>query len=101
MAQGDLSTIREQNLSSLVDLIGLPPSEISTVWRSDWTLWLPVAADGRIPRTPIFVDYAIAHPQLHEVDPRVTRPSASVPYTTDWNQRCGLLINRLKDRRDA
>lgn len=61
-----------------VDLIGLPPSEISTVWRSEWTLWRSVAADPRIARTPLFGDYAIAHPQPPEVDPRVMRPSASI-----------------------
>jgi hypothetical protein len=66
-----------------VDLIGLPPSEISTVWRSEWTLWCSVAGDRRIARTPIFGDYAIAHPQPPEVDPRVMRPSASIRYTTD------------------
>jgi hypothetical protein len=66
-----------------VDLIGLPPSEVSTVWRSEWTLWCSVAADRRIARSPIFGDYAIAHPQPPEVDPRVMRPSASIRYTTD------------------
>jgi hypothetical protein len=66
-----------------VDLIGLPPSEMSTVWRSEWTLWRNVAADHRIARTPIFADYAIAHPQPPEVDPRVMRPSASIRYTTE------------------
>ena len=65
-----------------VDLIGLPPSEISTVPRSEWTLWRSIAADHRITRTPIFGDYAIAHPQPPEVDPRVMRPSASIRYTT-------------------
>src|ERR1700686_2601977 len=82
MAQGDLSTIREQNLSFLVDLVGLPPSEISTVWRSEWTLWCGVTADRGIARKPIFGDYAIAHPQPPEVDPRVMRASASIRYTT-------------------
>ncbi len=66
-----------------VDLIGLPPSEISTVWRSEWTLWRNLAADHRIARTPIFGDYAIAHPQPPEVDPRAMRPSASIRYTTE------------------
>lgn len=66
-----------------VDLMGLPPSEISTVRRLEWPLWCGVAADSRIPRTPTFGDYAIAHPQPSEVDPRVMRPSASIRYTTE------------------
>lgn len=66
-----------------VDLIGLPPSQISTVCRSEWTLWRRVVANHLIVRTPIFGDYAIAHPQPPEVDPRVMRPSASIRYTTE------------------
>jgi hypothetical protein len=30
-----------------VDLIGLPPSETSTVWRSEWTLWRSIPVPGR------------------------------------------------------
>lgn len=66
-----------------VDLMGLPPSEISAVRRSEWALWQRIAADPNVPRTPTFADYAIAHPQPPEVDPRLMRPSASIRYTTD------------------
>lgn len=65
-----------------VDLMGLPPSEISIIPRLEWTLWCSVAADSRIARTPAFGDYAIAHPQPPEVDPRLMRASASIRYTT-------------------
>ncbi len=66
-----------------VDLMGLPPSEISQVWRSEWALWRRISADPDVPRAPRFADYAIAHPQPPEVDPRIMRPSASIRYTTD------------------
>ncbi len=66
-----------------VDLMGMPPSEISEVWRSEWTLWRSLTANRRLVRTPTFGDYAIAHPQPPEVDPRLMRPSASIRYTSD------------------
>jgi hypothetical protein len=66
-----------------VDLMGLPPSEISSIRRLEWTLWRSLGDDRRIVRTPAFGDYAIAHPQPPEVDPRLMRPSASIRYTTD------------------
>jgi hypothetical protein len=66
-----------------VNLMGLPPSEISTIRRLEWSLWCGVAADNRIARTPTFGDYAIAHPEPSEVDPRLMRPSASIRYTIE------------------
>ena len=38
---------------------------------------------SRIARTPTFSDYAIAHPQPPEVDPRLMRASAGIRYTTE------------------
>jgi hypothetical protein len=69
-----------------VDLVGIPPSQISSISRLEWTLWQDIIADSRMPRLPTFGDYAIAHPQPPEVDPRVMRASASIRYTTagDW-----------------
>jgi len=66
-----------------VDLVGIPPSDISPVYRSEWALWRNVSASTRITRIPTFGDYAIAHPQPPEVDPRVMRPSASIRYTAE------------------
>ena len=65
------------------NLIGLTPSAPSSIPRLEWTLWRSVIAGGRtLPRLPVFGDYAIAHPQPSEVDPRIMRPSASIRYTT-------------------
>jgi hypothetical protein len=79
-----------------VDLMGLPPSEISPVWRSEWALWRRIATNRKAARIPTFADYAIAHPQPPEVDPRIMRPSASIRYTSDdhW------LILKGKNLRD-
>ncbi len=66
-----------------VDLMGLPPLNVSTVSRSEWKLWRNIIKASIVPRMPIFGDYAIAHPQPPEVDPRIMRASASIRYTTD------------------
>lgn len=68
-----------------VDLMGLPPSQISTLRRLEWGLWRRVIIDPSVSRPPTFADYVIAHPQPPEVDPRIMRPSASIRYTTGDN----------------
>jgi len=58
---------------------------ISAIQRSDWLTWLKVKMDadsGRIERLPIFGDYAIAHPELADVDPRTMQMSANIRYTS-------------------
>lgn len=65
------------------NLVGLPQSDFSLIPRPEWTLWRNVITRARsLPRLPAFGDYAIAHPQPSEVDPRIMRPSASIRYTT-------------------
>jgi len=66
-----------------VDLMGLPPLNVSAVARSEWKLWRNIIKTSIVPRMPVFGDYAIAHPQPPEVDPRIMRASASIRYTTD------------------
>lgn len=66
-----------------VDLMGLLPLNISPVSRSEWRLWRSIIKTSTVPRMPVFGDYAIAHPQPPEVDPRIMRASASIRYTTD------------------
>lgn len=58
---------------------------ISTIQRSDWLLWLKIKTDvesGRLSRLPIFGDYAIAHPELADIDPRTMQMSANIRYTS-------------------
>jgi hypothetical protein len=66
------------------NLMGLPPSECSAIPRNEWQIWRGVCRNlGTRRRIPTFGDYAIAHPEPAEVDPRIMRPSASVRYTID------------------
>jgi len=67
-----------------VDLSGFDQDSIESTPRTDWLLWTRlVGAGGHLARLPAYGDYAIAHPELVEVDPRIMRPSASIRYTTD------------------
>ncbi len=78
------------------DLMGLPPSNISLITRLEWIVWRALIVRSRISRLPSFGDYAIAHPQPSEVDPRIMRPSASIRYTTE----AGWLILKGRNLRD-
>jgi hypothetical protein len=52
--------------------------------RAEWHVWkLLLAAKAKLPRLPMFGDYAIAHPDLSEIDPRMMTMSANIRYTID------------------
>jgi hypothetical protein len=52
--------------------------------RSDWLLWRGLIKNsGSINRLPRFSDYAISHPEIPEIDPRLMQASASIRYTAD------------------
>jgi hypothetical protein len=54
--------------------------------RADWLAWRGVIDRATsLKRIPTFGDYAIAHPDLSDVDPRIMRMSANLRYTTDEN----------------
>lgn len=69
------------------NLSQLSSSRINRRPRTEWVIWTALANNrNRIPRLPTFGDYAIAHPEPVEVDPRLMRMSANLRYTTsnDW-----------------
>lgn len=61
-----------------VNLTGLRPG-IHALPRADWDLWTSLSD---LPRQPSFGDYAIAHPDLPDLDMRKVKVSASIRYTT-------------------
>ena len=78
------------------NLTGLPPSDSSLISGEEWDLWSAICTQRRtLPRIPAFGDYGISHPEPSEVDPRVTRPSASVRYTCGG---CWLVMKALNLR---
>lgn len=69
------------------NLSGIARDSIVRVPRADWILWNAVVQ--RIKgeqRVPSYSDYAIAHPELPNIDPRMMNPSAGIRYTVneDW-----------------
>jgi hypothetical protein len=67
-----------ENMSSV------SPSVISSVPRSEWNIWQQLNS-SQIKRIPNFGDYAIAHPNFVDVDPRVMQMSANLRYTIKNN----------------
>jgi hypothetical protein len=67
------------------DLTDVGPASAATIDRVEWQVW--TAARGLpIPRRPSFGDYAISHPEMNEMDPRMLKMSAAIRYTTpdEW-----------------
>jgi Beta protein len=76
-------------------LTGLAANSITQIPRAEWQVYLGLAAAG-LPRLPDFADYAIAHPEPVEMDPRLMRISAQIRYAAadDW------LVARGRNTRD-
>ena len=62
------------------NLSDIPAGTVAKIPRADWTLWLALR-NGKPPRLPSFGDYAIAHPEPTEIDPRLMQMSANLRYT--------------------
>lgn len=68
------------------NLSGISRDSIARVPRADWLLWNTVIDRISAPqRIPSYSDYAISHPELPNIDPRLMNPSAGIRYTIDEN----------------
>lgn len=66
------------------DLSCCTAGAMNEIARTDWRMWNTVRArSGGLARVPLFGDYAVAHPELNEVDPRTMNRAASIRYTAD------------------
>ncbi len=65
-------------------LSGIARDSIVRVPRADWALWNAVVQriKGEF-SAPSYSDYAIAHPELPNIDPKMMNPSAGIRYTVD------------------
>lgn len=68
------------------NLTGFQSASASATERTEWLLWKALVSHGTLNRTPTFGDYAIAHPDIPQIDPRFMRMSAQLRYTVenDW-----------------
>lgn len=67
-----------------LNLAGLPRGA-NLIHRTDWAIWQSICSElyDELPQIPTYGDYAIAHPEHTEIDPRTMRMSANIRYTTD------------------
>jgi hypothetical protein len=69
-----------------MNLSGQSALTASMIPRTEYRIWGELIAADPPVRLPSFGDYAIAHPQPADVDPRIMRMSANLRYTVeqDW-----------------
>lgn len=68
------------------DMSQVRQNSVVELTRREWTVWTHLFAQRRaVKRLPRFSDYAINHPALFEIDPRVMRMSPNIRYTAELN----------------
>ncbi|SFB71647.1 Beta protein [Zunongwangia mangrovi] len=67
------------------NLSGISGDSIEKIPRSEFKIWKNIIS-SKVKRKPEFGDYAIANPELFEMDPRTIRMSVNLRYTiaNDW-----------------
>ncbi|MGH9434700.1 MAG: beta family protein [Terriglobia bacterium] len=65
-----------------IDLSGLKTNSVTELDRQDWLVWtsLPSHKKG-VKRMPSYGDYAINHPTITEIDPRIMQMSPNIRYS--------------------
>lgn len=64
------------------NLEGIAQNSIFEFERAEWVAWTFLRSKRKmLQRMPAFADYAINHPELSEVDPRIMRMSPNIRYT--------------------
>ncbi len=78
------------------NLSNIPRDQIEILNRSEWMLWQEIVQHFNLIRNPSFSDYAISHPEIVEIDPRLMSISASIRYTADdsWYIYRGRSVNQ-------
>jgi hypothetical protein len=82
------------------NLAQLDRGALAMIPRSEWTIWTYLARHkARIGRLPDFGDYAVAHPDVVDVDPRLMRMSPNIRYAHDesWIVAKGAALPRKSD----
>lgn len=82
------------------NLAGHAADTVVRIDRAEWMLWTFLhSRRSTVARFPDFGDYAVAHPDIAELDPRLMRMSPNIRYTTElqWLVAKGHAISRKKD----
>jgi len=69
-----------------MNMESIAQNSIAELEREEWLAWMFLRSKKQsLMRMPTFSDYAINHPELSEVDPRVMRMSPNIRYTVEVN----------------
>ncbi len=69
-----------------VDMSGVAQNSIEEIDREEWISWLSLRGKRKaLQRMPTYGDYAINHPVLSEIDPRIMSMSPNIRYSDSTN----------------
>jgi hypothetical protein len=69
-----------------VDMSRISQNSIDEPEREEWISWLSLRLRQKnLPRMPTYGDYAINHPVINEIDPRIISMSPNIRYTAEMN----------------
>jgi len=79
-----------------ISLANIQKDRIEVLNRGEWLLWQRVVNNFNLIRYPSFSDYAISHPEVVDIDPRMMSISASIRYTAGdhWYIYRGRSVNQ-------
>ncbi len=80
------------------DMSDVSQNSSKKIPRKELEIWNTICSRLQKNRWPRFGDYAISHPTLSKIDPRIMSPSASIRYTTqtEWLILKGRSLRRFK-----
>lgn len=82
----DWRTLTISSSSFPANLENVARNSLEELERKEWSVWTSLRAKRKtLGRIPTFGDYAINHPELIEIDPRLMRMSPNIRYTAELN----------------
>lgn len=79
-------TLTVASSSFPMNMENIAQNSVAELEREEWLAWMFLRSKKKtLTRMPTFGDYAINHPELSEVDPRIMRMSPNIRYTVEVN----------------
>jgi len=80
----DWRTLTVAASSFPVDMSGISQNSIEEIEREEWLSWVSLRTKNKaLQRMPTYGDYAINHPILNEIDPRLMSMSPNIRYSSE------------------
>jgi hypothetical protein len=97
----DWASLTIASTSIPIDLSEVPKNTVGEFDRKEWQVWNHLRANSsKVSRMPTFGDYAVNHPSLTEIDPKIMMMSPNIRYTgrTTFIIAKGQAVPRKKNR---